>query len=333
MASSATPVRFGIVGLGMGAGRAKTVPNTPGAELVAVCSLVEEQARAVAKELGCEWTLNYDDLLARDDIDAIGVFTPSGWHCDFAIRALKAGKHAFTTKPMDVRVAKCDAAIKAAAEAGKVLAVDFDSRYTPSNHQIRQAVQQGAFGRLFQIDLRMKWLRGQDYYDGGSPPGWRSRKETEGGSMANQGVHYVDLVQWFGGPVRSVTGRINTFGHKIETEDLSNSLWTFESGAWASVVTTTCNTPGQGTVIEVSGDQGTLIWRNNKIELWETTTGAKLEDFSAPPDLPAGIIADMVSAITKGTKPAVDGQEGRKSVALLDATYRSAAEGREVAVQ
>jgi predicted dehydrogenase len=151
--------------------------------------------------------------------------------------------------------------------------------------------------------------------------------------MANQGVHYVDLVQWFGGPVRSVTGRINTFGHKIETEDLSNSLWTFESGAWASVVTTTCNTPGQGTVIEVSGDQGTLIWRNNKIELWETTTGAKLEDFSAPPDLPAGIIADMVSAITKGTKPAVDGQEGRKSVALLDATYRSAAEGREVAVQ
>ena len=330
MSSSEKPVRFGIVGLGMGAGRAKTVPETEGAQLVAVCDLLEERARPLAQELGCEWTLKYEDLLARDDIDVIGVFTPSGWHCDFAIRALQAGKHAFTTKPMDIRVAKCDAAIQAAAKAGKVLAVDFGSRYTPSNHQILQAVQQGAFGRIFQMDLRMKWYRGQDYYDGGSPPGWRSRKETEGGSLANQGVHYIDLVQWWGGPLRSVTGWINTFAHKIETEDLSNSLWRFESGAWASIVTTTCNTPGRGTVVEISGDQGTIVWHDNKIELWETQTGAKLEDFSAPPDLPSGIIADMVSAVTKGTKPAVDGHEGRKTVALLEAVYRSAAEGKEV---
>jgi len=330
MSTSEKPVRFGIVGLGMGAGRSKTVPTTEGAQLVAVCDLLEERARPLAEELGCEWTLKYDNLLARDDIDVIGVFTPSGWHCDFAIRALQAGKHAFTTKPMDIRVAKCDAAIEAAKKAGKVLAVDFQYRYDLVNHQILQAVQQGAFGRVFQIDLRMKWYRGQDYYDGGSPPGWRSRKETEGGSVANQGVHYVDLMQWFGGPVRSILGWINTVGHKIETEDLSNSLWRFESGAWGSVVTTTCNTPGLGTIIEISGDQGTVIWKNNKIELWKTETGAKAEDFSAPADLPAGIIADMVSAVRKGTKPYVDGPEGRKTVAIIEAVYRSAAEGKPV---
>jgi len=321
-----------MVGLGMGAGRAKVVATTEGAQLVAVCDLLEERARPLAEELGCEWTLDYDQLLSRDDIDVVGVFTPSGWHCDFAIRALQAGKHAFMTKPMDIRVAKCDAAIEAAAKAGKVLAVDFQYRYDPVNQQIAQALQAGALGRVFQIDLRMKWFRGQDYYDGGSPPGWRSRKETEGGSFANQGIHYVDLVQWFGGPVRSVTGWVNTFAHKIETEDLSNSLWRFQSGAWASVVTTTCNTPGRGTVIEISGDQGTVVWRDNKIELWEAHTGARPEDFSAPPDLASDIIADMVCAVSKGSPPAVDGQEGRKSVAILEAVYRSAAEGREVSL-
>jgi len=111
----AAEVRFGIVGLGMGRDRAKKAANTPGARLVAVCDILEERGAEAAATLGVEWLKDYDELLARDDIDCIGVFTPSGMHCDFVIRALQAGKHAFTTKPMDLMVSKCDVAI---AEAG-----------------------------------------------------------------------------------------------------------------------------------------------------------------------------------------------------------------------
>ncbi|HZP81384.1 MAG TPA: Gfo/Idh/MocA family oxidoreductase, partial [Chthonomonadaceae bacterium] len=236
-------VRFAIVGSGMGYDRARKAASTPGAQLVAICTLDPERGRRAAEELGCELMDDYAALLAREDIDVVGILTPSGWHCDFAIQALKAGKHVFTTKPMDIRLEKCDAAIRAAQEAGKVFAVDFESRYAPINHQIRQAVRSGALGRVFSAELRMKWYRTQGYYDGGTPAGWRSRLETEGGSAANQAVHYLDLLQWWLGPVQSLQGRMGTFTHKIETEDNTQALLTFASGAWGLVQTSISNFP------------------------------------------------------------------------------------------
>jgi predicted dehydrogenase len=325
-------VRFAIVGSGMGYDRARKAANTPGAQLVAVCTLDPERGQRAAQELGCELTDDYAALLAREDIDAVGILTPSGWHCDFAIQALKAGKHVFTTKPMDIRLEKCDAAIRAAQEAGKVFAVDFESRYAPINHQIRQAVRSGALGRIFSAELRMKWYRKQSYYDGGTPAGWRSRLETEGGSAANQAVHYLDLLQWWVGPVQSVQGRRGTLTHQIETEDNTQALLTFTSGAWGIVQTSTSNFPDLGTAIEISGDQGTLIWKDNQVTLFRTLTeeAPSLETYPVDAALPQNIIADMVAAITGGKTPQCPPEEGRKSVALFNAIYASARTQRPV---
>ena len=325
-------VRFGIVGLGMGRNRAQIAARTPGARLVCVCDILEDKAGEVAGELGCDWCTDYEELLARKDMDVIGVMTPSGMHADFASRAIQAGKHTFTTKPMDIEVEKCDALITEAEKAGVVLAVDFNSRYVPSNHQIRMGIRGGKLGKILFGDLRMKWLRKQAYYDGGSPAGWRSRKATEGGSIANQGVHYVDLLQWFLGPVTSVYGRIGTLTHRIETEDATMAMLTFESGAWGLIHTTTCNVPSLGTTIEIGGDGGTLVWKDNKVALWhsEGDPESTLDAFEVDPNLPQNIIEDMVSAITKGTEVAVDGYEGRKSVQIFNAIYESARTGEVV---
>lgn len=329
---SSDVVRFGIVGLGMGKNRAKLIPETPGAKLVCVCSIAPGQAEAAAKEFGCDWTTDYDEMLAREDIDCVGVFTPSGMHCDFAIRALEAGKHTFTTKPMDIHVAKCDAAIAAAEKTGKILAVDFGNRYLPINHQARAAIQGGKLGKILSVDLIMKWYRAQSYYDGGSPPGWRSRKATEGGSIANQGVHFVDLIQWFIGPVSSVYARSGTFAHEIETEDTTMAMLTFENGAWGLVHTTTASVPDLRTRVEVNGTQGALIWDDKEIVLYHSEVNPKtrLEDLPVPPDLPGNIIEDMVSAITRGTQVQCDGCEGRKSVAIFEAAYESSRTGQVI---
>jgi predicted dehydrogenase len=325
-------IRFAIVGTGMGYDRARKAANTPGARLVAVCSLDEQRGRKAAEEFGCEYVPDYDALLARADIDAVGVMAPSGWHCDFAIRALKAGKHAFTTKPMDIHVGKCDEAIRAAREAGKVLAVDFDSRYAPINHRIRQALRSGRLGKHFMADLRMKWYRAQSYYDGGTPAGWRSRLETEGGSAANQGVHYLDLIQWWMGPVKSVQGRIGTFTHEIETEDNMNALLTFASGAWGIVQTSTSNFPDLGTSVELSGDQGTIGWKDGQITLFRTMDEEtpSLDDYPVDPELPKNIIEDMVRTINHGKTPLCPPEEGRKSVAIFNAIYEASHTGRTV---
>ena len=114
MAAQNDPIRFGIIGLGVGRSRVKQAANTAGAQLVAVCDLQESLATAQAAEYGCDWHTDHRALLERQDIDAVGIFTPSGTHGDLAIESLQAGKHTFTTKPMDVTTAKIDQVLAAA---------------------------------------------------------------------------------------------------------------------------------------------------------------------------------------------------------------------------
>ena len=343
-------VRFGVVGLGMGMGRAEICTRTDGAELVAVCDIWEERARAAVAKFDCEWIPDYEQMLARKDIDAIGIWSPSGMHASMAIKALQAGKHAFMTKPMDINTSICDQAIKEAESRDLVLAVDFDSRYRPINHRIKSALSSGAIGDPVLVDLRMKWYRSQTYYNSGKPEAWRSKLSTEGGSMANQAVHYIDLLQWWLGPVKRVIGKKGTFNHAIDTEDASVALIELASGAYGSLMTTTSSFPDIGTALAVTGKTGTLSWQDQGIELFKAarSVGAgdpkkaaydasfaveaeavdlNIEDFGAPDDLPDGIFDDMVHAIRDGKPVQCDGHEGRKSVAIFEAVYETSDTG------
>ena len=327
-------VRFGIIGLGMGYSRAKLIPDTPGAELACVCSLDANKAQQVAQEFNCDWTTNYIEMLNRKDIDVIGVWSPSGTHCDHAIMAMEAGFHCSTTKPMDIMVAKCDAAIATAKRTGKILAVDFGNRYLPKNHQLRAALQQGKLGRMICVDLIMKWYRDMGYYGGGSPTAWRSKLVTERGSAANQGVHYVDLLQWFMGPVKSVWGRYGTFNHEIQTEDQAMAILEFASGTWGMLHTTTCSTPNMGTRLEFNGTQGVIMWEDRELDV-KQPEGAEpfvIDKMPVDPDLPANIFADMIGAVRDGKPVQCDGYEGRKSVAIFEAIYKSSDTNQPVEV-
>ena len=327
-------IRIGILGLGVGRSRTKMAAEAEGAKLVCVCDLLEDKCRKAAEEHGCEWTTKYDEMLKRDDIDAIGIFSPSGMHADHGIMAAEAGKHVFTTKPMDIRVEKCDALIEACKKADRLLAVDFGRRYDDDCHQIRMALRSGKLGKILLVDVRMKWLREQSYYDGGMPKGWRRLLKWEGGSIANQGVHRVDFVYWLLGPVKSVYGRIGTFGHKIETEDMCNALLTFKSGTWGVLQTTTCSRPDLRTHIEFTCEKGTLAMGDGGGVRYEIDgdPNASLSEFVPDPNRPKNIIQDVVSALTKGTKLMCDGHEGKVSTQIFCAVYESARTGKAVEV-
>ena len=325
----AKEVGFGILGLGRGRKAAQTAVQTVGANLVCVCDLQEEKVKATAQELDCDWTTSYDRMLARDDIDAIGVYTSSGTHADFANQAIAAGKHVFVTKPMDIDLDKCDRLIEAAKRANLVLAVDFIRRYRKIDHQVRKAVADGLIGNVILGDLRMKWYRNQSYYDGGWPAGWRSRSSTEGGSAANQGVHSIDQLQWFMGDVKTVQGRCGTFNHKIETEDCSVGILTFASGAFGMIQTTTCSYPSLGTTLQINGSKGTITMdKSGAVGLViEGQEGATIDQVEIETDFPNNIIEDVVGAIIDGQPIMVSGEEGRKSVAIFTAIYESSRTG------
>ena len=329
-------VGFGVVGLGMGSARARTVAQTDGAELVAVCDIDEERGQKAKEEHGCEWLKDYGALLARDEIDVVMVMTPSGMHADMGCQAAAAGKHVITTKPLDVSLEKADQLIAACQEAGVSLVVDFGRRYSPDNWRVRTAIDQGRFGRLILGEARLKWWRSQAYFGNG----WRGTWAMDGGgSLMNQHVHGVDVLQWLMGPVESVFGRIGTFAHDIETEDLTMSMLHFRNGAVGTILSTTTFPADAETRTEIHGDRGGVIMARGRIEFWMTKAAfdearreQNPEDFPYDYTGPRNVVEEMLGILRDGAEPIVSGEEARKSLEIILAVYESARTGREVAL-
>lgn len=322
-------MRFGIIGLGRGKHGVKTISGVEDAELVAVCDLQENKAKAIAEENGCDWTIEYGDLLTRKDIDVIGIYTSSGTHCELAVESLNAGKHTYVTKPMDVYTDPCTKAIEAAEKAGLVLAVDFGRRFSDQNRIMARDIKNGAVGRIMMADLRIRWFRTQGYYDGGYPLGWRKSRRTEGGSASNQGVHSIDLFMWLIGKIKDVYGLRRTLNHEMETEDATAAIMNLEDGGIASIVTTTCADPPSGDVIEIYGTKG-VITLGKEAQPYESKEEYEAESTG---EIGNSIIEDMILAVEKGIKPNVDGYEGRKSVELIEGIYTSSDTGKAVTLK
>ncbi|HEV7213851.1 MAG TPA: Gfo/Idh/MocA family oxidoreductase [Chloroflexota bacterium] len=337
-AGEAPAIRFGIAGMGVGRSRAERVVRANGATLSAIFDHRPDNARKLAEGWGCQATASFAELIQREDVDVVGIFTPSGTHGDLAIQAMRAGKHAIVTKPPDVSVAKIDAMRQVAEDSGRLLAVDFDMRYRDSVRKMKAAVDAGKLGQPIFGDMRLKWWRPQAYFVGGMPEGWRGTWAMDGGgSLANQGVHDLDILQWCMGPVRSVRARTRVFAHRIETEDACQVFLEFTSGAWGLIETTTTVWGGLGRAIELHGTRGTISMFDGEIGAWrfaddEPSTAAGTDrdavtrsswEPALPGDRPQNIIEDVVAALMRGTPLACPPEEGRKSVAILEAVYRS----------
>lgn len=322
-------IGFAVVGLGMGASRSRMIAQTEGARLVAVADIREERARKVAEELSCDAATDYHTLLDRSDIDVIMVMTPSGMHADVAIDALEAGKHVIVTKPMEVTLERADMIIEAAERTGRLLAVDFEARYFPTMVRIKRAILEGMFGKLILAEARLKWYRSQEYYE---RSGWRGTWRYDGGgSLANQTIHLIDLLLWFMGDVEEVdAAHIGVYAHEIETEDLGMALLRFKNGAVGAILGTTTFPRDAYSGVEVHGVDGGVIAHVfvGDVEQWFFRDSDR-----QPPDVTPrvrNVIEDVISALREGTPVEVDGREGRRSIELLTAIYRSAQEQRPV---
>jgi len=326
MSDEAIP--FGVIGLGMGAARCKMISTTPGARLVAVADLDPARREKIASQYKVEAYDDYRKMLHRKDLDVVMVMTPSGLHGKIGMEVAAAGKHVVTTKPVDVTLQNADALIAACKKAGVILAVDFDARYAPDNRRVKEAIDAGRFGRMILGEARLKWFRSDDYF--AASGGWRGTWAMDGGgSLMNQTVHWVDILQWLMGPVQTVIGQIGIFTHKIETEDLGMAMLRFKSGAYGALLGTTTHPIDLPARVEVHGELGAAVLENHKA----ITFGIKGQEPQTESGLPAGpknVVEDMILAITQGKTPEVTGEEGRKSIEIVIAVYRSAQSGRPV---
>jgi predicted dehydrogenase len=345
------PIGCVIVGCGMIARfHVKALADVAGTKVVALVSRTRTNADKLMQECGLSCDV-YPDLvpaLLRKDVHVVIIATPSGAHLEPAVAAARAGKHVVVEKPLEITAARCDQVIAACEEAGVQLCTIFPSRFADANVVLKKAVEAGRFGRLTLGETTCKWWRPQSYYDEG---GWKGTQALDGGgALMNQAIHNVDLLLWMMGPATHVTGFRATLAHdRIEVEDTATACVRFASGALGVIQATTSVWPGLPKTIAVHGDRGTVVVEQEDVLRWEFNPPTPEDDevkrrfaqkvgASGGSSNPAAIshlyharqLADFVAAIEENRRPAVDGREGRKAVALIEAIYRSATTGRTV---
>jgi len=339
-------IRFGLLGCGRIAKRHSDLlggNHIEGAKLVAVCDDVRARADAVAAKFSVPAIYDIDDFLARKDIDAVSVLTPSGLHPQHVIACAKAGKHVVVEKPMALRLQDADDMIRACDEAGVKLFIVKQNRFNVPVVKAREALDAGRFGKLILGTVRVRWCRDQAYYD---QDAWRGTWAYDGGVLSNQASHHVDMLEWFFGDVVSVHARAVTALAKIETEDTAVATLKFKNGALGIIEATTAARPtdlegslsvlGEKGMVEIAG------FAVNQIRHWrfidETPADKEvIEKFSVNPPNVYGFghqayYEHVVDCLTNQHAALVDGLEGRRSLELITALYESIETGREVSL-
>jgi predicted dehydrogenase len=340
---------FGIIGCGMIANfHAKAIADVRGAKLVACFDRSPAAADKLAAASGCKAYHTLDDLLADPSIHIVTIGTPSGAHMEPAVAAAEAGKHVIVEKPLEITLRRCDQIIDACQRAGVVVSTIFPSRFHDSSRELKRAIDGGRFGRLTLGDAYVKWYRSQAYYDSGA---WRGTWELDGGgALMNQAIHSVDMLAWLMGPVLEVRAKTALVAHeRIAVEDVALATVEFANGALGVIEATTACYPGYLKRIEIHGNEGSAVIEEEDITRWDFAKkkprdaailaamanrksggGGAADPAAIGHQAHAKQFQDVVQAIRKGAAPSIDGPEGRRSVEIILAIYKSAETGKPV---
>jgi UDP-N-acetyl-2-amino-2-deoxyglucuronate dehydrogenase len=336
------PVRFALIGCGRIAPKhVSALAKIPQARLACVCDLEESKAKAIGEELSVPWYANYHDMLEHEPVDIVNVCTESGNHAGVAIDVMKKfGCNVIVEKPMALRLSDADTMIQTAREAGIRLFTVKQNRFNGPIQLLKRALDEGRFGRVLMITSRVRWHRTQDYYD--QAP-WRGTWAQDGGCITNQAIHYVDLMQWMGGPVSSVYAASRHFLHHMEAEDAAVATWQFQSGALGAFEATTCANPkdleGSITVLGEKGEVEIAGFAVNQVRTWafaeERPEDRQVQDASYVPDNVYGfgheaLFRSILDSLATGQPNMLEGGQGRKALELVTAMYEAIETGMPV---
>jgi UDP-N-acetyl-2-amino-2-deoxyglucuronate dehydrogenase len=314
-----------------------------GVRLIGVADQDEARAGELGGRFGASTTPDYRELLADDAIHAVSICLPDHLHHEVTMAAAEAGKHILCEKPLSLTVDEADDMLAACELNGVQLGLVMNHRYAPGNLLARRAVVSGALGRpLIATAVHASGLSGDPR--GASP--WRGRRQlSTGGVLSTQAIHFLDLLLWFGGPVISVQAWTDFLGSADQDhEDTVGVALKMASGALATLTATSASPimdDFTGTRIELHGSGGYLILDGDELRTADLADGPDLTPPTLPPT-PSGSeeivfgtghvyeVMDFVRTIRSGETAPIPATDGRHLMAVIDAAYRSAADGKAV---
>jgi UDP-N-acetyl-2-amino-2-deoxyglucuronate dehydrogenase len=342
MTATAGTIGFGLIGAGaISTQHLEALDAVPGARIAAIASASEEHARAAGEQWHVPWTTDVNELLARDDVDAVAISTPSGFHAALALDALRHDKHVLVEKPIALSNDDARSVVTEARTRGLIAGTVSQRRFEPVVRAIHEAVTGGALGTVSMVVGEGFYFRPQQYYDSAA---WRGTTALDGGVLMNQAIHTIDLLRWIGGPVASVAAHTGTLGHRMEAEDTASVSLRFESGALGAILATTCAQEERPTELRIEGERGRIRLVGEETTEWNVPDTPRPTRDGPPAEGATGGSAtwgttsvgyvrqytDFIAAVRDGRPPAVSAEDGAAAVEIVLAAYESSRTGRTV---
>jgi predicted dehydrogenase len=352
-------IKTAVIGGGkVGHTHAQALASLPESEFVAVCGRDMSRTQAFADRYGVKAFVNVGEMIATTGVQAVMICTPHPVHAGPAIAAMKAGAHVLVEKPLASTLQDCDAMIAHAAAAGVKLGVISQRRWYEPVRRVKNALDAGKIGRpILGVAMLLGW-RDKTYYESDA---WRGTWSDEGGGvLVNQAPHQLDLLQWFMGPIDEVFGYWDNLNHPfIEVEDTAVATLRFKNGGLGSIVVSNSQKPGLFGKVHVHGESGasvgvqtdggsmfisgmTTVQEPPVNDLWTVPGEEQLLDQWKAEDRATFAAVDVTShyhrlqvqdflqAIMENREPLVTGRDGRVTVEMSTAIYRSQRDGAPV---
>jgi len=322
------PVRVASIGLGWWGGRLAAAAPEAGLELTSCFARDAEARKAFAESHGCTAAESLEALLADDAVEGVLLATPHSTHASQIEQAAAAGKHVFVEKPLAVSYADAARAVAAAQQAGIVLQVGHNRRRQPANRRIKELIDDGTLGQVHYLEGNLSNSRGQT-----PRVGWRSEpSESPLGGMAGLGVHMIDTLQYFAGPIAGVAAMSKQLMAPSSLDDVTAMIFEFTDGpigclgtsmvipdkafvgAWGTKAAAHNDLDGERVRRQVTGDRD---WNDEPVAVIDTVVDQ---------------LAEFGRCIRDGGVPETDGEVGLGVVAVLEAAMESVRSRRTVDV-
>ena len=308
--------------------------------IVAMCDIYPEKAQAMKEKykLSCEVFDDHQKMLASGlPIDVVHVCTPPYTHAEIASHAMDAGTYVLVEKPMATCLKECDAMLEAERRNGVTMGCIAQNRFRNSISKLKKTLESGKAGKLRVAHVNSLWWRGHCYYD----LWWRGLWEKEGGGCTlNHAVHHIDMINWFQGELpQKVTSVLSNVMHdNAEVEDLSFSTLQYRDGSVAQVTASVVHHgEEQGLVLQCEKAKLAAPWScyastskgNGFPERNESLEQELTAFYDAIPPLRCeghtGEIDNYLTALEHGERPLITGEDGRRTIELITAIYKSGA--------
>jgi UDP-N-acetyl-2-amino-2-deoxyglucuronate dehydrogenase len=325
---------IGIIGTGaIAAKQAEAIRELENAELLALCSSDPERAKSAESKFQLKTYTSVSEFLRHPGLDIVSICTASGNHGEPTLQAARAGKHVIVEKPIEINLERADRMIKACEENGVKLGVIFQNRFNKDFLLLKKWINEGLLGKLLMGNAYVNWFRSASYY---SDSPWKGSLSGDGGgAFINQGIHTIDLLLDIMGDVSSVFAQVKTVLYPIEGEDIGAALVNFKNGALGNITAATSLYPGYPERLEIYGTKGSVILEGGKIahahflehqdiEPIKNSNGSGFSDpMAIGHHLHLEQFRDFIEAVKNDREPLVNGQEARKSLALILGIYES----------